>query len=68
MELLKVTWEAQNPDLIAELRRSLYVDDLVSGKPTVNEAQDLKRGAIEVFEDAKFTLHKWHSNVPALEL
>ena len=61
------SWEAQNPELIAELRQSLYVDDLVSGKPTVNEAQDLKRGAIEVFKDAKFTLHKWHSNVPALE-
>lgn len=61
------SWEARNPELIAELRRSLYVDDLVSGKPTVKEAQDLKRGAIKVFEDAKFTLHKWHSNVSALE-
>lgn len=40
------SWEARNPELIAELRRSLYVDDLVSGKPTVKEAQDLKRGAI----------------------
>lgn len=27
----------------------------------------MKRGAIKVFEDAKFTLHKWHSNVSALE-
>ena len=61
------SWEARNPELIAELRRSLYVDDLVSGKPTVKEAQDMKHGAIEVFEDAKFTLHKWHSNVSALE-
>ena len=26
-----------------------------------------KEGAIRIFEDAKFTLHKWHSNVAELE-
>ena len=52
------SWEAQMPELVAELRKSLYVDDLISGKPTVEEAQNLKQGAIDIFEDAKFTLHK----------
>ena len=62
-----VSWEAREPELVAEIRKSLYVDDLLSGKPTVAEAKELKVGAIEIFEDAKFTLHKWHSNVSELE-
>jgi hypothetical protein len=28
---------------------------------------ELKEGAIKIFEDAKFTLHKCHSNEPELE-
>jgi hypothetical protein len=59
--------EEREPELVAETRRSLYVDDLLSGKPTVAEAKDLKEGAIKIFQDAKFTLHKWHSNNPELE-
>ena len=43
------------------------MDDLISRKPTVKEAEQLKQGAIEEFEDAKFTLHKWHSNAAELE-
>ena len=61
------TWETRMPELVAELRRSLYVDDLISGKLTAEEARQLKQGAIEVFADAKFKLHKWHSNVAELE-
>ena len=61
------TWETRMPELVAELRRSLYVDDLISGKPTAEEARQLKQGAIEVFADAKFKLRKWHSNVAELE-
>ena len=61
------SWEPRRLELVAELRKSLYVDDLISGKPTVRETEQLKQGAIEVFEDAKFTLHKWHSNAAELE-
>ena len=61
------TWKTRMPELVAKLRRSLYVDDLISGKPTAEEARQLKQGAIEVFADAKFKLHKWHSNVAELE-
>ncbi|XP_068692652.1 uncharacterized protein [Montipora foliosa] len=43
------------------------VDDLISGKPTVREARELKEGAISIFADAKFKLNKWHSNVAELE-
>ena len=61
------SWENRKPEIVAELRKSLYVDDLVSGKPTVEQAQVLKEGAVEVFNDATLTLHKWHSNKPELE-
>ena len=61
------SWEAREPELVADIRRSLYVDDLLSGKPKVASAMELKEGAIKIFEDAKFTWHKWHSNEPELE-
>ena len=43
------------------------MDDLLSGKPTIKEAQQFKDEAIEVFQDATFKLHKWHSNAAELE-
>lgn len=61
------TWERGMPELVAKLRKSLYVDDLISGKPTVREERELKEGAISIFADAKFKLHKWHWNVTELE-
>ena len=35
------------------------MDDLISGGATVEEAKELKEWAIEIFEDASLTLHKW---------
>ena len=52
--------------LIQEIEKRLYVDDLVRGGPTVYAAQKIKEGAIDVFGQASFKLHKWHSNVPEL--
>ena len=60
-------WEPKMPELVAELRKNLYVDDLLSGGVTVKQAQHHKEQAIEIFDDAGFTLHKWHSNVLILE-
>lgn len=60
-------WASRHPKSVEEIRRSLYVDDLISGGTTVNEAKELKEDAIEIFDDASFCLHKWHSNVPELE-
>ena len=50
-----------------EINKSLYVDNLVSGGETIEKAQQLKETASEIFNDATFQLHKWHTNVPALE-
>ena len=60
--------ESHHPEIVAEIRKSTYLDDLISGAPTTNEAAELKQDAIEIFDDAKFRLHKWHSNAPELEL
>lgn len=52
---------------MAELRRSLYVDDLLTGGRNTSQAQQRKEKAIQIFSDATFQLHKWHSNVKQLE-
>ena len=61
------SWSNRFPEKVAEIVRSLYVADLISGGPTVSEARDLKRDAITIFADGGFPLHKWHSNVSELE-
>ena len=53
--------------MVAELHKSTYVDDLLSGGATEEEASELKAKTIEIFNDATFTLHKWQSNEPQLE-
>lgn len=55
------------PREVEEIKRSLYVDDLISGDKTVADAQHLKQASQSIFRAGKFELHKWHSNVPALE-
>ena len=44
-------WESRKPEAVEELRKSIYVDDLVSGGATVEEAKDVKQQAVEIFED-----------------
>jgi hypothetical protein len=60
-------WERQYPEIVKEIRDGLYVDDLMAGGTTVDDVQTKKATAIEVFQDASFTLHKWHSNARELE-
>ena len=55
------------PEEVEEIRRSLYVDDLISGGKTVAETENLKKSCVTIFGTARFELHKWHSNDPALE-
>ena len=60
-------WEERCPDVVAELRKSLYVDDLLTGGQTVTQARQTKEVAREILGDATFQLHKWNSNVNELE-
>ena len=55
------------PEIVKELEKSLYVDDLISGGPTLNKVEQIKSTATEIFARGTFELHKWHSNMPALE-
>ena len=53
--------EAAYPDEVEEIRRSLYVDDLISGGKTVAETENLKKSCVTIFGTARFELHKWPS-------
>ena len=45
-------WSEKLPESVAEIYRSLYVDDLISGAYNITKAQDLKSDATKVFADA----------------
>ena len=55
------------PKIVKQIREGLYVDDLITGGSTVPQTQIVKDKAVEVFADAVFTIHKWHSNSSELE-
>ena len=61
------SWESKRPELVKEICKNLYVDDLMTGGATFTEVKEKKIQASEIFEDATFKLHKWHSNVKELE-
>ena len=60
-------WKETHPEAVAEIQRSLYVDDVITGMNTVEETKKLMETTIGVFKDAQFILHKWHSNAAELE-
>ena len=61
------TWSDKHPKVVAEIKKNLYVDDLISGGISTAKARENKITAKEIFADTVFELHKWHSNVPELE-
>ena len=44
-------------ETVPEIERGLYVDDLLTGGPTVEKARQVKKAATEIFAKATFTLH-----------
>ena len=54
------------PKVIDLIKDDIYVDDIISGGNTVSEVEKVKDATVEIFKDAQFQLHKWHSNVPKL--
>ena len=51
-------WVEREPHAKTEILNILSVDDLLSSGMTEEETKLLKEKAIEIFEDATFTLHK----------
>ena len=43
---------AEHPEVVAEIQRRLYVDDLITGGSTVQEAQQIKSSAVKFFNKA----------------
>ena len=62
------TCRADHPDTVAGIERELSVDDLITGGGTVQETEEKKAKTTEIFRQATFHLHKWHSNIPKLEI
>ena len=54
-------WSERYPEDVEHLRRSMYVDDLLSGGLTMKQAETRKEVAKEVMQDATFELRKWSS-------
>ena len=59
--------ETEFPNEVVEIKQSLYVDDVIFGAESVKKVEHLRTTTISIFNEAKFTLHKWHSNRPTLE-
>ena len=56
------------PIEVVQIKDDLYVDGLISGGNNFEQVGSLKNIAIEIFNQAGFKLHKWHSsNVSTLE-
>ena len=53
MEHVK-SWEGINPNLVEEMRKNLYVDDVMMCGVTVSEVDEKRSQAIEIFEHATF--------------
>ena len=47
---------------MSEVTKSLYIDDVMCGVPTVPRAKQLQCKATKIFNNAKFELHKWELN------
>ena len=57
----------KHPEIVREIEKCLYVDDLISGAPTSKKAKVIKSTSTSIFAEGTFELRKWHSNVKELE-
>ena len=57
----------KSPEIVREIEKCLYVDDLISGAPTSKKAKVIKSTSTSIFAEGTFELRKWHSNVKELE-
>ncbi|XP_066585567.1 uncharacterized protein [Prorops nasuta] len=59
--------EAENyPKASKIIKEHLYVDDLLTGANTIEEARSLRNEIITLLSKGGFTIHQWSSNEPAI--
>ncbi|KAH9637943.1 hypothetical protein HF086_017176 [Spodoptera exigua] len=64
---LRVVFNASSKSSSAStLRQSFYMDDLLGGTNTINQARELQHQLIEMLKGAGMNLRKWSSNDPEL--
>ncbi len=56
------THERDNPEVVEHLRKSLYVDDFVSGAENDERALDIYKRSKQIMCSGGFNLRKWSSN------
>ena len=61
-------YKGEYTDTINTLKRDTYVDDIQGGIDSIESLRRFKVEATQIMAEAGFMLHKWHSNVRALEL
>ena len=54
-------------DTLESLRKNTYVDNLMKPGGNIQELNQFKIEATEILESGKFQVHKWETNISALE-
>ena len=59
-------YQSNHPEIIPSIKKSFYVDDLISGGNTVEEAPRMYEVAKQAMSEGGFNLRNWNSNPPEL--
>ena len=59
-------YQSRHPEVIQSIKNSFYIDDLISGGDTVEEAFNTYLVANKAMSGGGFNLRKWNSNSPEL--
>ena len=60
------SYQDQYPELIELIKKSLYVDDLLSGGSNDSQTFDIYKRSKEIMSEGGFNLRKWNSNSSTL--
>lgn len=66
LEKLAQEYEEKAPFAAQAIKSDLYMDDLLTGANTIEDAINLRENVINIMSSAGFILRKWISNDPAL--
>ncbi|XP_062557923.1 uncharacterized protein LOC134222784 [Armigeres subalbatus] len=64
VQQLMESYRSQYPVAVEKVEKGIYVDDILTGAETEEEARKLRKQLTEMFADGGFHLRKWASNCP----